>query len=49
MRKQSNFGNELLDIVKYLHNNRSEGFTKWAMDLAAYNGDLAINYYLNNI
>ena len=35
-------GNGHLEIVVWLHNNRTEGCTKHAMDMAALNGHLEI-------
>ena len=36
-----------LEIVKWLHENRSEGCTTWAIDMAAYNGHLEVVKWLH--
>ena len=36
-----------LDVVKWLHENRSEGCSIWAMDYAANNGHLEIVKFLH--
>ncbi|OQR86222.1 hypothetical protein THRCLA_10563 [Thraustotheca clavata] len=45
MDKAAEFG--YFDIVKYLHENRTEGCTTYAMDSAAKNGHLEIVKYLH--
>ena len=35
------------DIVKFLHENRDEGYAKWAIDLAAEDGYLDVVEYLS--
>jgi len=36
-----------LDVIKWLHANRTEGGTGWAMDLAALNGHLDVIKWLH--
>ncbi len=38
-----------LDIVKFLHENRSEGCTTWAMDYASRFGYLEVVKFLHEI
>jgi ankyrin repeat protein len=38
-----------LEVVKFLHENRSEGCTEKAMDWAAKNGHLEVVEYLKTI
>ena len=41
--------NGYLDIVKFLHENRTEGCTTWAMDWASLKGYLDVVEYLKSI